>query len=412
MKILMLPAYYYPESAASFYLGENAREAYAKNGFEMELYCPVPTRGIDQETRKKYKKIKYEEKLDGHLKIHRFNLLAEGKNPIIRALRYFVCNFKHYHYGSRAKNIDVISVGSTPPTQGFMAALIKKKLKVPFIYNLQDIFPDSLVNTGLTKKGSILWKIGRKIEDFTYKNADKIVVISEDFKKNIMEKGVPEEKIQIIYNWVDENEVVNIERENNPLFQKYNLDPNKFYICYSGNVGYTQNMDMLCELAKELEENSNIGFVIVGDGAYKTQLMQIIELKRIKNITLIPRQDYSDISYVFSLGDMGLVISKKGVGTNSVPSKTWSIMSASRPVLASFDKGSELDKIITENKCGICVEADDKEALKKAILLASEDKKSLTKIGENGRKFIMNNLTREIGTAKWVDVIKSVVETE
>lgn len=411
MKILLLPAYFYPESAASPYLGENTREAYANNGIDMELYCPMPTRGVSNEIRQKYKNIKYENSLNGHLHIHRFNLIKEGRNPIIRAIRYFICNFKHYYYGSCAKDINVISVSSTPPTQGVVASLIKRKLKVPFVYNLQDIFPDSLVNTGLTKKGSVLWKIGRKIENYTYKNADKIIVISEDFKKNIMAKGVPEEKIELVYNWVDEKAVVNVERNNNPLFEKYSIDPSKFYICYSGNVGYTQNMDMLCEVAKELESNSNIGFVIVGGGAYKTQLEQIIKEKNIKNITLMPRQDYSDISNVFSIGDMGLIISKKGVGSNSVPSKTWSIMSASRPVLASFDKGSELDRIITENECGICVDADNKEALKNAILKASNSKDQLIKMGENGRNYILNNLTREIGTSKIVNIMKSVAET-
>ena len=95
--------------------------------------------------------------------------------------------------------------------------MVKKIKKIPMIYNLQDIFPDSLVASDLTRKGSLLWKIGRKIENFTYKNADKIIVISEGFKKNIMEKGVPESKIEVIYNWVDENEVIAVERNSNIL---------------------------------------------------------------------------------------------------------------------------------------------------------------------------------------------------
>ena len=410
MKILQLPAYFYPESAASSHLSSNLREAYAENGFDMELFCPVPTRGVTDDERAIYKKLKYEELLDGHLKVHRFNLMKEGKNPIGRALRYFLCNIKHYSCAVKCKDADIIAVSSTPPTQGVMAALVKKRLKVPFIYDLQDIFPDSLVNTGLTKKGSLIWKIGRKIENFTYKNADKITVISEDFKRNIMEKGVPEEKIEVVYNWVDENAVVSVEREKNPLFDKYELDRDKFYICYSGNIGHTQNMDMLCSVAKQLEDNSKIGFVIVGDGAYKQKLVDIIEEKQIKNITLIPFQDYSDISYVFSLGDMGLIISKKGVGSNSVPSKTWSVMSASRPVLASFDKDSEINRIITENECGVCVEADDEKALIDAIVIASENTEVIKQMGLNGREFILNNLTREIGTNKKVNIIKQVVE--
>ena len=110
------------------------------------------------------------------------------------------------------------------------------------------------------KKGGLLWKIGRIIENFTYRNSDKIIVISQDFKKNIMAKGVPEDKIVVIYNWVDQNAVVDIPRSENILFDRYGLDRSKFYITYNGNIGLTQNMDMLLEVAKALEANEEIQF--------------------------------------------------------------------------------------------------------------------------------------------------------
>ena len=105
---------------------------------------------------------------------------------------------------------------------------LKRIKKIPFVYNLQDIFPDSLVGTGLVRNSGLIWKIGRVIEDFTYKHADKIIVISEDFKRNIMAKGVPEEKIVVVYNWVDQNVVKNIDRKDNKLFDRYHLNKNRF----------------------------------------------------------------------------------------------------------------------------------------------------------------------------------------
>ena len=297
-------------------------------------------------------------------------------------------------------------ISSTPPIQGAMAAMVKKRTGIPIVYNLQDIFPDSLVGTGLAKKGGILWKIGRKIEDFTYRNVDKIIVISQDFKRNIMAKGVPEEKIEVIYNWVDENAVINIDRKDNVLFDRYGLNRNKFYITYCGNIGLTQNMDMLMDVAQELSAEKDIQFVLVGEGAYKKNVEQTIKEKGITNVTLLPFQPYKEISHVFSLGDAGLVISKPGVGENSVPSKTWSIMSAERPVIASFDE-NELKTIIEDNRCGIFTKAGDKDAFKQAILAIYHDKERGTEMGRNGRKFILQNLTKEIGTSKYVQVIKS-----
>ena len=419
MKILKLASYYTPEQISSTHLSKDLNDAYLKEGFTFDVYAPTPTRGISGEVRKKYKKIKYEELDNGQTVVHRFSMFREGKNPIGRAIRYFLVNVKHYFKGIKAKDIDLISSGSTPPTQGLLCAMVKKKLSkkykrnVPFVYNLQDIFPDSLVHTGLAKKGGLLWKIGRKIEDATYKVADKIVVISEGFKQNIMEKGVPEEKIVIIENWIDVNAVVDIPRDENKLFDKYNLPRDKFYICYSGNVGHTQNMDMLLDTAKRISSvNSDIAFVIIGEGAAKAHVAERVNNEKIENVFLLPFQDYADISHVFSLGDMGLIISKKGVGSNSVPSKTWSIMSASRPVLASFDKGGDLDRVITDNGCGVCISPDDVDGFYNEILSCYENREKLLEMGKNGRSYVTTHLTKEIGTGKWVELLKSVVNEE
>lgn len=417
MRILYLPAYFSPEHAASSYLGDNRYEAFANEKFKGRVYAPVPTRGVSSETRKEYKKRKLEYLYDGLVEVHRFSMYAEGKNPILRALRYSLCWIKQFNRGLLAKDIDVIFLSSTPPIQGMLGGILHKFKKKPFIYNLQDIFPDSLVGTGLAKKDGFLWKIGRKIEDFTYRNADKIIVISEDFKKNIMAKGVPEDKIVVIYNWVDEEAVVDIPRAENKLFDKYALDRSKFYLTYSGNIGLTQNMDMLLEVMAELQiEAPDIQLVLIGEGAYKEEVVKKIAGQTgddgairgtvLPNVTMLPFQPYEDISHVFSLGDAGLVISKPGVGANSVPSKTWSIMSASRPVLANFDE-NELKDIITDHQCGIFTKAGDKEAFKASILELYYHPDLRTEYGRNGRQFVLDNLTKEVGTKKYVDVIKS-----
>ena len=407
MKILLLPPYFKPEQMASSHLNDHRYCAFSQMGYKMLLYTPTPTRGVSDEMRAEYSARKHEVMYNGMMEVYRFSMFREGSNPIQRALRYVFCWCAQFWKGLRAKDIDLIYLASTPPIQGVLGGLLKKIKKVPFVYNLQDIFPDSLAGTGLAKKGGLLWKIGRVIENFTYRNADKIIVISEDFKRNIMAKGVPEEKIVVVYNWVDEEAVKHVPREENKLFDMYGLDRKKFYITYSGNIGLTQNMDMLLEVAKELEtEEPDIQFVLIGEGAYKKRVQEIIAEKNIGNVALLPFQPYEDISHVFSLGDAGLVISKPGVGENSVPSKTWSILSASRPVLANIDE-NELKSIVAENQCGIFTKAGDKEAFKQAILDLYHDREHCEQLGRNGREFILKNLTRAVGTQKYVDVIKS-----
>ena len=349
----------------------------------------------------------------GIMAVHRYHLFAERKNTVLRALRYtLLCAIDFFIavFARDARRCDALLVFSTPPIQGAMAALVKKVRRIPFIYGLQDIFPDSLVSTGIASRGGMAWKIGRMIENFTYRNADRIIVISEDFRKNIMAKGVPEEKIEVVYNWVDDNVLRDIPRDRNVLIGRYGLDPAKFYVTYCGNIGLTQNLEMLLDVARSLEQFDDIHFVLIGNGAYRQQLEQKIYGQR-TNVTLLPFQPYEDIAHVFALGDASLIISKPGTGASSVPSKTWNIMAASKPVLASFDDG-ELHTIIEQNNSGLFIPAGDKGALRDAILRLYNDRQLCQEMGSNGRKFVLQHLTKEVGTQRYVDIVKSVIKDD
>lgn len=415
MRMLRLRAYCDPEQTAGAHLDNDLSEAIAANNIICVNYTPIPTRGIDKETAKKYKRIKHEKQYSGHMIIHRFWMISENHNLLIRAIRYLCCNLIEYHYGKIAKNIDVVFSSSTPPTQGMLSAIVAKRLskkykrKVPFVYNLQDIFPDSLVNAGMTKKGSMIWKIGRKIEDYTYKNADKIIVISNGFKKNIIAKGVPESKIVVIPNWIDTSYVYPVDRKDNVLFDRYNLDRDKFYVCYSGNIGHSQNFGLLLKAAIRLKkEEPDVCFVIIGDGAAKNKFMNAVEQRRLNNIVFLPFQPYEDIAHVFSLGDVGLVISKSGIGRSSVPSKTWSIMAAETPILASFDKDSELSILINSVNCGIMTSTSDYKAFINDIIYMKNKKEEIQKMGIVGRKTVCTYFSKDRCVNKYIDVIKNL----
>ena len=412
MKVLLLTSYFLPEGVSSPHISWNRNKAFVDMGWNVVVYTPVPCRGISKEVRKEYESKKLELVLDGKMTVHRFGLISEGKNPLIRAFRYFVQNIKQFSIGVFAKDArscDVMLIASTPPTQGAMAALIKKCTGRPFVYNLQDIFPDSLVAAGMTRKGSILWKIGRVIENFTYKNADKIIVISEDFKRNIMAKGVPEEKIVVIYNWVDENAVVPVAKANNPLYDEFGINRDKFHVVYAGNLGNAQNIDVIIDTAAKLRDREDIEFVIFGSGGSEAEIKSRISKESLHNVKMFPLQPAEMVSFVYSLGDLCIVSCKAGFGGSAMPSKTWSILSTGRPVLANFDEG-ELKQLLETNNCGIFTKAGDAEGMANAIVEACKHKEHCDEMGRNGREFVLKNLTKEVGTQKYVDVIKSVVK--
>ena len=416
MKILRLRAYYDPEQTAGMHLDHDLCEAFSQNKLYYISYTPMPTRGVSDKVRNEYKNKKKEIKNNGYVIIKRFNMFREKSNPIQRLLRYIACSVKEYYYGTSEKDIDIVYSSSTPPTQGMLSALVAKRLskkyrrKVPFVYNLQDIFPDSLVNAGMTKKDSLIWKIGRKIEDFTYKSADKIIVISNGFKKNIIAKGVPESKIVVIPNWIDTSYVYPVDRKDNVLFDRYNLDRDKFYVCYSGNIGHSQNLGLLYKAAIRLQkEMPDVCFVLIGEGAAKEKFETKIKEKGLTNIILLPFQPYEDIAHVFSLGDVGLIISKPGIGNSSVPSKTWSIMAAGKPALASFDKNSELSRLIITEKCGLCSNPKSVDDFIVKLLQLKCQKNLAEQMGNNGSNYVNEFLSKDNCTSKYIKVLKETI---
>lgn len=419
MNILFVNAYFQPEIIAYTHLEKDLIGGLVNAGNSISVVCPTPTRGIDKETAKKYAKIKKELMCDGKVTVNRFSAPAEGKNPIIRAFRYFWCNLREYQICSRYKDADAVFCVSTPPTQGLISAWITKKLskkcgrKIPFVYNLQDVFPDSLMTTGLAKKDSLLWKIGRKIEDYTYKNADKIIVISESMKRNIMEKGVPEEKIVVVSNWIDTEEVKPVAKEENRLFDEFGIEKDKFTVVYAGNFGAAQGAHVVLEAAELLKDRLDIQFVIFGGGAgFEAAKAEKVE-KGLDNVIVNGLLPQDRVPEVYSLGDVALITCKKGVGNSGMPSKTWSIMACNTPIIAAFDTDSELAQIIGKSGAGVCTEPEDAKALAEAVLEMAEKKHG----GEecHSRDYVLENASKNVCVEKYVetvaDAFKSVNDT-
>ena len=410
MNILCLNAYFTPEIVSISAIEKDLILGLVEAGHSLQIITPTPSRGIDKESYKKYKKIKNEKLYDGRVIVRRFACPREKKNPIIRAIRYFWCNFREYQIAKRYKDVDVVFAFSTPPTQGLLGTKVAKKLskklkkKIPFIYNLQDIFPDSLVTTGLSKKNSLLWKIGRAIEDKTYRNCDRIITISESMKQNILDKGVPEQKISVISNWIDVNNVHPVAKDDNKLYEEFGIAKDKFLVVYAGNFGKAQGAHVLLDVANLLSDNHDVQFVIFGGGSEFDSVKE--EASNMQNVIINPLLPADRVSEVYSLGDVAVITCKKGVGNSGMPSKTWSIMACNTPIIASFDLDSDLAKTIDIANAGICVEPENATALKEAILFAKENK-----LKANGREYVIEHASKEKCVDRYVEEITQVTRS-
>lgn len=396
MKVTIIAAYYPPENAASITLDNNTIEWLIKHGVNVEIIAPMPVRGIDRSVRKEYKNKRLETLHKGQLVIRRIYIpFDEDGSTLRRTLRYLLMTLFMFFKALRCRG-DVVFISSTPPTYGLLAAWVNILARKPIVYNLQDIFPDSLIHTGISTNKFILW-LGRCMERFIYKHVTRIIAISEDMKRNIMTKGVPEEKIDLIYNWVDGKTVCYVDRQTNPLFDRFQLARDDFYVLYAGNLGYEQPINTLIDAAKLLEGYKDIKILIFGVGVKASKYKQYAMEVDAQNVQFFPIQPPSEVSFVYSLGDVGIVLFKKGMGNYGMPSKTWSIMSTERPVISSYDMDSDLQRIIMKFDAGIAVEPEDADALISAILYVYKHRSRGLEMGKNGRRFIMNRLSKELG---------------
>ena len=407
MKVIFPFSYYYPEQCAGIFVVDDLMHRLAAEGDESMIYVPTPTRNVREGVEWKRKEVL----CDGKMVVKRFHMYGEGKNPVLRALRYCFCELVYLHHLLWDK-YDVAFIDSTPPIQGLKLPIVRLFRKCPVVYNAQDLFPDTLSGTGLAKRGGLLWKIGSWVARVTFNNTDKIIAISEDIKRTLVEvKGIPADKVVVVYNWVDSDAVVPIAKEENSLFEEFGMNRDKFHVVYAGNLGNAQNINIVVDAAARLRDNENVEFVVFGSGGLESDIRARIKAEGLKNLRLLPLQPVERVKYVYSLGDVCLVSCKEGLGGSAMPSKTWSILSCGRPVLANFDEG-ELQMILTRNELGVFTKAGDLDGFVEAIRQLAAEPEKCAEMGARGRQFILDNLTKDAGTRKYAEVLRSVCESK
>lgn len=406
MKVIFYCAYYEPEIAAGIGISKDLVVGLAEAGIDVDVFTPTPTRGLEPETIKKYKKIRKEYLYDGKVCIHRIHMIQEKRNPFIRAFRYLLLNIAFCWKGITS-DADVIFADSTPPTQGLMASVVKQIKRIPFIYNLQDIFPDSMVTAGFTQEKSIIWELGRWIENVTYKNADHIITISDSMKENVLKKGVDENKLSTICNWIDIDEVHPIAKEENRLFNELGIPKDQFVVLYAGNFGAAQGADIILKAAENLKENHGICFAVFGGGAEFRDFK--VSASTFDNIIVNDLLPIERVSEVYSLGDVALITCKKGVGKNGMPSKTWSILACNTPIIASFDVESDLARVIKKANAGKIVEPENSNELTKAIIEAYSSWTKGEDVQYEFRSYVNQHASKKQCVSEYIDILQKTI---
>lgn len=408
MRLLYFVQYFPPEKASGLPIVMDMIEGFAEHGWDVDVYIPTPTRGVSDEVRKEYAKKRKEVHCNGKLTIHRMRLYREGTRMLQRTIRYSIFSLQCLVRGLFLP-ADAIFTGGGPPTQGIIGGLIHKWTKKKFIFNPQDLFPDSLVIAGQAKEESKIVKLGRWTERFAYKNADVIITITEDMADNIRSKTQDKSKVYVVRNWIDTEKTLPVERSKNTLFDEFDLDRNNFYVVYAGNIGMVQGIETIVMAAEKLKDKKDIRFIIFGNGSEEEHIRQLVISKSMNNLQLFPLQPLERVSEVYSMGDIAVISCKPGAGNAGMPSKTWTIMATGTGILGSFDTEGELAKTLREAGCGYCIEAGNAEKLAAAIWDLYKRPDEIVRLGLNARKYAEKNVSRERAVSQYINIIEDTL---
>ncbi len=328
---------------------------------------------------------------------------SHDQSGIKRILNYISFSISALFYGLFfMKRADVIYAYHPPLTVGITASLIKMLRRIPIVYDIQDMWPDTLRATGMINNTIVLALVS-KLCNWVYSRANEIVVLSPGFKSLLIDRGVPKDKIEVIFNWADEDSLLASEGvlpENFPT-------KNAFKVIFAGNMGKAQALDVVLEAAALLKiANSRVVFVMIGSGVDVLRLKNKAADMELSNIVFLPAVPMAQIGKFLISSDALLVHLKKDpLFQITIPSKTQAYMCIGKPLLMAVD--GDASDLVDQSDGGITTESQNPKELAQAVeRLAALDHTQLIQLGENSRKYYYEHLSLAVGVGKFAELFK------
>ncbi|NJO39298.1 MAG: glycosyltransferase family 4 protein [Cyanobacteria bacterium CRU_2_1] len=301
---------------------------------------------------------------------------------------------------------DVILLTVPPLPVCIPATLLGWFYSCPVVLNLQDILPEAAVHVGLLKNKTAI-QVFEALEQFAYRSAHTISVITDGFTENLMGKGVPADKISCIPNWVDVNFIRPLPKVDNPFRRVHHLE-DKFVVMYSGNIALTQGLQTVIQAAAKLREVPEIVFVIVGEAKALDDLWQICCQHQLENVLLLPFQPREQLPEMLAAADVGLVMQKGNVVGFNMPSKIQVLLASGRPVIASVPATGTAARAIRQSGGGVVVEPESPEQLAGAILDLQANPTKAEMLAQQGRKFALSQYSFEQALGRYEALFREI----
>ena len=398
IRVLLLTQWFDPEPT---FKGLAFARELVRLGFDVEVLTGFPNYPIGRLYPGYRLRIMQREVIDGVRVVRVLMYPSHDQSAVGRVLNYATFALSSLLYGLLAAGrADVIYAYHPPLSVGVTAGLLRIVRRTPVVYDIQDMWPDTLAATGMISSPRVLGTVAAVCR-WVYCAADRIVVLSPGFKQMLEQRGVPSAKLEVIYNWADD---ITLRSTQAPLPDDF-PGPDRFRVVFAGNLGKAQALDSLLEAARQLHtRNSRVSLVFIGGGVEAKPLRERAMAMGLPNVTFLPPVPMPEIGGVLQAADALLVhLRKDPLFEITIPSKTQAYMAVGKPILMAV-RGDAAD-LVTASGAGVLAQPEDPASIAAAAQdLADMDGERLARMGACARDYYEEHLSLQQGAARFAAI--------
>ena len=310
----------------------------------------------------------------------------------------------------RAQRPDV-AIASSPPlvtaSTGYLASRLRSR-RVPWIFEVRDLWPESAVTTGVLGETSPITKSLYALERFAYRHADVLSVLTPAFREDILKRGLADEsRIHVLPNGAD-MDMFRPETRDQPIRQELGWG-DRFVVMYAGAHGRANALHQLIEAAERLRDRKDIFIACVGDGSLRSELIEDVRTRGLDNIAFHGSFPKSRMPEIVNASDVGAAVLQNNPTFRTVyPNKVFDYMACNRPVLLAID-GVIRELVCDKADAGLFAEPENPDAIAEAILKLADDPELRQQLGERGRPYISAHLSRDAIAREYLEVLEGLV---
>ena len=383
---------YAPEDVSGAVLVTELARDLAKRGHQVTVATCAPNYPYGRVYSGYRNRLYQVERLDGVRVARTWSYISPTKTFWRRILNYGSYCATAFYGCLISGRPDVLVSYSPPLPLGLSAWTLSRLWRIPWVLQIEDLYPGAAVAAGVLRNRRAI-AFFSAMERFLYRRATHISLISESFRRDLLLKGVPPEKITLIPVWADPDVVRPLPKEN--TFRDHHGVNGQFVVMYAGTMGHTSALEDVLDAAEILRGEAGVRFLIAGEGIKKAELEKRACAEGLKNTLFLPFQPRHAFTEMLAAADVSLVTLNRNASETSLPSKIFNIMASARPIVAVAPPESEIACLVQEVKCGIITPPGHPELLAKAIMSMKKQTGLLREMGQNGRSQLEARFTRK-----------------